>query len=68
MDTEVSTRFDEIAREAFGFEELRAAQREAVAAVADGRDTLVVMPTGSGRSTCASAPSSRSSGGRRCSR
>src|SRR5919202_5328162 len=37
------------AREALGFE-LRPEQREAVEAVASGRDTLVVMPTGSGKS------------------
>jgi len=37
------------AREALGFE-LRAAQREAVDAVVAGRDTLVVMPTGAGKS------------------
>ena len=50
MDTEVSVQFDAIARDAFGFEELRPAQREAVAAVVGGRDTLVVMPTGSAKS------------------
>ena len=37
------------ARQALGFE-LRAEQREAVEAVTAGRDTLVVMPTGSGKS------------------
>jgi ATP-dependent DNA helicase RecQ len=37
------------ARSALGFE-LRAEQRDAVDAVAGGRDTLVVMPTGSGKS------------------
>ena len=36
-------------REAFGFE-LRPAQLEAAGAVVGGRDTLVVMPTGSGKS------------------
>ncbi len=38
------------ARELLGFDELRAGQEEAVRAVLDGRDTLVVMPTGSGKS------------------
>src|SRR5919199_3296839 len=37
------------AREALGFE-LRAEQREAVEGVVAGRDTLVVMPTGAGKS------------------
>jgi ATP-dependent DNA helicase RecQ len=39
-----------LAREKFGFEELRPGQEEAVACVASGRDTLVVMTTGSGKS------------------
>jgi ATP-dependent DNA helicase RecQ len=49
----VPTRSDSIrrvAREAFGFDALRAGQEEAIAAVLDGRDTLVVMSTGSGKS------------------
>jgi ATP-dependent DNA helicase RecQ len=40
---------DEVARDALGFC-LRPPQREAVDAVVAGRDTLVVMPTGSGKS------------------
>src|SRR5215203_6632934 len=40
---------DTVAREALGFT-LRPPQREAVDAVVAGRDTLVVMPTGSGKS------------------
>ena len=38
------------ARELLGFEELRPGQDEAVRAVLSGRDTLAVMPTGSGKS------------------
>ena len=41
---------DELAREVLGFARLRPEQREAVDAVAAGRDALVVMPTGSGKS------------------
>ena len=41
---------DKVARERFGFDSLRAGQREAIEAVVGGRDTLVVMPTGSGKS------------------
>jgi ATP-dependent DNA helicase RecQ len=41
---------DRVAREVFGFESLRPGQREAIEAVLDGRDTLVVMSTGSGKS------------------
>ena len=40
---------DAVAREALGYE-LRPEQREAAEAVVAGRDTLVVMPTGSGKS------------------
>jgi ATP-dependent DNA helicase RecQ len=39
-----------VAREVFGFEELRAGQQDAIEAVLDRRDTLVVMSTGSGKS------------------
>jgi ATP-dependent DNA helicase RecQ len=39
-----------VAREAFGFEALRPGQQEAIEAVLAGRDTLVVMSTGSGKS------------------
>ena len=41
---------DRVAREAFGFQELRPGQREAIEAVLAGRDTLAVMSTGSGKS------------------
>ncbi len=41
---------EQVAKETFGFEELRPGQREAVEAVVEGRDTLVVMPTGAGKS------------------
>jgi ATP-dependent DNA helicase RecQ len=46
-DASVVTR---IAKERFGFEQLHAGQRAAIESVLDQRDTLVVMPTGSGKS------------------
>jgi ATP-dependent DNA helicase RecQ len=46
----VSDRIDRAAREAFGYESLRPGQREAIESVLAGRDTLVVMSTGSGKS------------------
>jgi ATP-dependent DNA helicase RecQ len=43
-------------RRIFGFEHFRSGQAEAVAAALDGRDALVVMPTGSGKSICYQLP------------
>src|SRR5881227_2996120 len=39
-------------REYFGFRKFRPGQAEAVNSALAGRDTLVVMPTGSGKSLC----------------
>jgi ATP-dependent DNA helicase RecQ len=52
LATEVASprRLHAAAREYLGFERLTPAQQEAVRAVLDGRDTLAVMPTGSGKS------------------
>lgn len=41
---------ERVARETFGFDTLRPGQREAIESVLEGRDTLVVMSTGSGKS------------------
>ena len=46
----------EALREVFGFPAFRPGQREAVAAAIAGRDVLVVMPTGSGKSLCYQLP------------
>src|SRR3954447_26356218 len=46
----------EALREVFGFAGFRPGQREAVEAAVAGRDVLVVMPTGSGKSVCYQLP------------
>jgi ATP-dependent DNA helicase RecQ len=48
--TSTITRVERVARETFGWAELRPGQGEAAAAVVDGRDTLAVMSTGYGKS------------------
>lgn len=46
----VEPAIDVVAREDFGWNELRSGQREAIESVVGGADTLVVMPTGYGKS------------------
>ena len=46
----------DIAKKIFGFSSLRAGQEEAIASVLNGRDTMVVMPTGSGKSAIYQIP------------
>ena len=43
-------------REVWGHEDLRDRQAEAVRAVLEGRDTLLVLPTGGGKSVCYQLP------------
>ncbi|WP_435017580.1 RecQ family ATP-dependent DNA helicase [Tundrisphaera sp. TA3] len=43
-------------REHFGFKSFRPGQAEAVAAAIEGRNTIVIMPTGSGKSLCFQLP------------
>lgn len=45
-----------ILREIWGYEEFRPGQAAAMRAVMDGRDSLVVLPTGGGKSICYQAP------------
>jgi ATP-dependent DNA helicase RecQ len=46
----------EVLRDVFGYDAFRAGQREAVDAVLAGRDALVLLPTGAGKSLCYQVP------------
>jgi|688.fasta_scaffold10409_6 ATP-dependent DNA helicase RecQ len=48
--------FFRMLKEKWGFDSLRMSQQHAIASIIAGRDTLVVMPTGGGKSLCYQAP------------
>src|SRR6267143_3050991 len=43
-------------RQHFGFADFREGQREVIGAILEGKDAVVVMPTGSGKSLCYQLP------------
>jgi ATP-dependent DNA helicase RecQ len=49
-------RIRDVVRRHWGYDTLRPLQHEAMSAAVAGRDTLVVMPTGGGKSLCYQAP------------
>ena len=52
----IPDRFYSLLREIWGFDSLRPSQHAAIASILEGQDTLVVMPTGGGKSLCYQAP------------
>src|SRR5579872_940661 len=47
---------EHVLSEYWGYTSFRPLQREAMTAILDGRDSLVVLPTGGGKSLCFQAP------------
>ncbi|WP_432377612.1 RecQ family ATP-dependent DNA helicase [Duganella sp. P38] len=56
MTTSLNTQIDRLLRKVFGIDALRDGQRRVIDSVLAGRDTLAVMPTGSGKSLCYQLP------------
>lgn len=52
----LQTRSYELLKERFGFDAFRPGQVEVIGAILEGRDTLTIMPTGSGKSLCFQIP------------
>lgn len=52
----IPQRFFELLQETWGFDSLRPSQHASIASILEGRDTLVIMPTGGGKSLCYQAP------------
>ena len=57
MTAAMLQRAREILRRVYGYAEFRGTQEAVIAAALDGRDTLVIMPTGGGKSLCYQLPS-----------
>src|SRR6185436_12696285 len=55
-EPQIEPRLQEVLRRVWGFDRLRPLQAEAMAAALAGRDSLVVLPTGGGKSLCFQAP------------
>src|SRR4051812_11903670 len=56
MTTSLHQQVDRLLHKVFGIESLRDGQRRVIDSVLAGRDTLAVMPTGSGKSLCYQLP------------
>ena len=52
MAISINKQIERLLRKVFGIEALRDGQQRVIDSVMAGRDTLAVMPTGSGKSLC----------------
>jgi ATP-dependent DNA helicase RecQ len=50
------TRAEELLKHTFGYVDFRGQQREVIQSTLDGRDSLILMPTGGGKSLCYQIP------------
>src|SRR5947207_13511486 len=51
-----TTQLKRTMRDVFGLDEFRPGQEQVIRSICDGRDTLALMPTGSGKSLCYQLP------------
>ncbi|MEM7195955.1 MAG: DNA helicase RecQ [Pseudomonadota bacterium] len=56
-NVDVRTKAQDILQKTFGFEQFRGHQQAIIAAVTEGKNALVLMPTGGGKSMCYQIPS-----------
>ncbi|MBA2258196.1 MAG: DEAD/DEAH box helicase, partial [Acidobacteria bacterium] len=56
MQTTVDARLSDVIERYWGYGSFRPLQREAMEAILAGRDSIVVLPTGGGKSLCFQAP------------
>ena len=56
MQTTVDARLGDVLERYWGYTSFRPLQREAMDAILAGRDSIVVLPTGGGKSLCFQAP------------